>query len=185
MKNNLTKTISIAVVILLLAWAAYWKWGKSGNPMAPGVDVTAGGEQYQVPELTKPYVNDDFAFSIKIPDTFSVQEFQTDASTVIVLDGGEGTGVQILITPYGEDVKTFTADMIRQDLPELKISDVQPVEVGESHRGLAFRSDSADFGGASREVWFVFEGNLYQISTYERLDDLLKAIFGTWQFSRG
>ncbi len=45
-------------------------------------------------------------------------------------------------------------------------------------------SDNPAFAGASREVWFVFNTNLYQISTYTEFDELLKGLFGTWQFNK-
>jgi len=64
----------------------------------------------------------------------------------------------------------------------MQVTGVQPVEIGDDYTGVAFRSDNPAFGGASREVWFVFHGNLYQISTYEHLDSLLQTMFSTWKF---
>ena len=64
----------------------------------------------------------------------------------------------------------------------MKVIDDQILEIGNNYKGVAFRSDNAAFDGDSREVWFVFKGNLFQISTYARLDPLLKAMFATWKF---
>ena len=72
--------------------------------------------------------------------------------------------------------------MIEKDIPDLLITDAQTVEIGDNYKGLAFKSDNSAFGGASREVWFVFRNNLYQISTYEKFDELLKKVFSTWVF---
>jgi hypothetical protein len=119
-----------------------------------------------------------------MPGDFTAQELPADenGAQTVALQNASGDGVQITITPFDEDLAVLSKERIAQDVPDLKISDEQSVEIGANHTGLAFKSDNAAFGGASREVWFVFRGNLYQISTYERLDPLLKAIFATWQF---
>lgn len=46
-----------------------------------------------------------------------------------------------------------------------------------------FQSDNPAFDGASREVWFVYNDYLYQISAYAEFDEFLKELFGTWQFT--
>ncbi len=169
----------------MVGGGAWWYLNHQG-PVSPG----GQGQQapYVVPALTKNYSNDTYGFSLKMPDTFAAQEIAGDPDGTpytLVLQDQSGNGIQIAISPFDEDTGqgyTLTQDRILQDVPDLKITDPQIIEVGDNYKGLAFKSDNDAFGGASREVWFVFRGNLYQISTYERLDDLLKAIFGTWQF---
>jgi hypothetical protein len=134
------------------------------------------------------YTNPAFGFSLTMPDGYKASEIPPDPSTgsgqvatTILLQNKNGDGIQILVTPH-QDVKALTASMIQQDIPDMKITDAQEVDIGDSYTGVAFRSDNAAFGGDSREVWFIFHGNLYQISTYARLDPILKAIFATWKF---
>lgn len=141
---------------------------------------------YAVPPLTKGYENEAYEFSLNMPENFEASEIDNgeEGRTILLQDAG-GNGIQIAVSPFDEDTGagyTLTQERIEHDVPDLKIVDAQPVEVGSNYRGLAFKSDNGAFGGASREVWFVFGGNLYQISTYDRLDDLLKQIFATWQF---
>jgi hypothetical protein len=104
----------------------------------------------------------------------------TGADTII-LQNKKGEGIQIRISPF-EDIRILTGDMVRESIPDMNIEDVEEVAIGPEHTGIAFVSDNESFEGASREVWFVFRGNLYQISTYTRLDTLLKAMFATWRF---
>ncbi len=134
--------------------------------------------------LSGEYKNEKYAFSLKVPEGYTAQELQTEANgaDTVIIQNNKGEGIQILVTPYGEDLAVLTADMIQADIPDMKISNVEAVTVGPSNKGVAFLSDSAAFQGNSREVWFVFRGNLYQISTYARLDPLLKAMFATWKF---
>jgi hypothetical protein len=135
--------------------------------------------------LTKSYSNDQYKFSLHMPDNFAAWQLPADdsgATTILLQNEDKTDGVQIIVTPFSEDLHTLTADRIHQEIPDMKISEPQPVQIGDNYTGLAFKSDNEEFNGASREVWFVFRGNLYQISTYDRLDPLLKSIFGTWTF---
>jgi hypothetical protein len=135
--------------------------------------------------LTKPYSNDQYKFSLSMPSNFTARQLPADesgAATILIESPDHADGVQISIIPFSKDLHALTADRIHQDIPDMKISEPQPVEIGTNYTGLAFKSDNGAFNGASSEVWFMFRGNLYQISTYDRLDPLLKKIFATWKF---
>jgi hypothetical protein len=119
-----------------------------------------------------------------MPEDFNAQElpFASDEAHTIVLQNSKGEGIQILVTPHQGDAKTLTADDVRSSIPDMQVTEEQEVEIGADYKGVAFKSDNDAFEGASREVWFFFRGNLYQISTYAYLDPLLKSMFGTWKF---
>lgn len=169
------------IMILALLGGGVWYFLHPGSP-------SGGMEQnttpYVPPPLTKAYSNETFSFSLMVPADFAAQELPADenGSQTLLFQNASGEGIQISILPFDEDLQVLTKERIQQDVPDLQITHEQPVEIGQSHTGLAFKSNNDAFGGASREVWFVFKGNLYQISTYERLDPLLKAIFTTWKF---
>src|SRR3989344_1245770 len=135
-------------------------------------------QEFVLSPMREEYRNEQYGFSLTMPEGFTAREVEDS----IVLEDSSANGIQIMITPIDEDIPALTVERIKADIPDMQISDEQVVEVGSSRTGLAFRSDNEAFGGASREVWFVFRGNLYQISTYDRLDPLLQAIFQTWQF---
>lgn len=132
--------------------------------------------------LSQPYENQEYKFRLTMPEDFKAREQSIDGQYTVTLENTKGDGIQILITPLGDDTRVIDKGLIQTSIPDLKITEEQPVDVGNDFKGLAFKSDNDAFGGASREVWFPFNGNLYQISTYDRLDPLLKAIFATWQF---
>lgn len=142
-------------------------------------------EPYVVPPLAgEQYIHDTLRFRLQLPDGFSAREMQgTDGvGTTIILEDAEANGIQIATQPFDEDLRVLTKERVQSDIPDMQIIEPQPVDIGTSHIGLAFKSDNPAFSGASREVWFVFNGTLYQISTYERLDSLLKTMFQTWEF---
>lgn len=185
------KNIIIMFVVLGLFGSVVYFWGLTPARMVmPGENLmrytaaVVSGEK--APEFSAPevdYRNERFGFSLKRPTGFTVAELPPDdGAATILIQNGKGEGIQILITPGSSPSKTLTADMIRADIPDMQVRDVQVVEVGENHRGIAFLSDNEAFNGASREVWFFFRGNLYQISTYAYLDTLMQQMFATWQF---
>lgn len=177
----------IYIVIGLVAVAAVFSLASRSGTETIDLKNLNGAESAQAPSTTGSlkdgrYINMFYKFTLELPEGFAAREISAqDSSRSILFENNKGDGVQILISPY-DDIKVLTADMIKKDIPDMKISDVQVVEVGENYKGVAFLGDNSEFGGASRDVWFVYKGNLYQISTYARLDTTLKSIFATWKF---
>lgn len=129
------------------------------------------------------YTNKKYNFSVKLPEGFAARELAgTPEGDTILLENKNGDGIQIIISSF-DNISVLTADMVKKDIPDLKMEQVQTIDVGQNYKGVAFLSDNPQFSGASRDVWFVFRGNLYQISTYARLDSLLQSVFSTWQFN--
>ena len=137
-------------------------------------------------QYTETYTSPTYKFSFKYPKEFTTSAVSdgNGGDVVLVQNTAKDIGVQILITPFDGDDTDVTEALIRKDIPDMKISDGQEVLVGANRKGLAFVSDNEAFGGKSREVWFIFNGHLYQISTYAELDGFLKGLFATWQFTK-
>ena len=165
--NTTTRSIALGVGVALVIIAGVFGYQYFLNASA--------GERY---------VNEEYGFSFAVPEGFEVREVEN----VVVIDNEAGEGVQVVMTPIGEDIQTLTEERIKSDLPELVIRAPQTVRVGEGRSGLAFKSDNPVFDGASSEIWFVYpkcsqgvcQNYLYQIATYERLDSLLLSVVGTW-----
>ena len=132
---------------------------------------------------SKEFKDSTRGLSFRYPDYMDSSIFDDATGDIILVQSTEkAQGFQVLITPWDEPETTLDASMIKRDIPDLKITDPQDVLLGESGKGVAFLSDNESFGGNSREVWFIYGGNLYQISTYARLDPLLQAVLATWKF---
>ncbi len=135
--------------------------------------------------FTQTYTHTKYNFSFLYPETYSATTFfdeAVQADVVLVQEAEKGVGFQIQITPFDVDVPVLTAERVKRDLPSMTISDVQEIDLGEYGKGIAFMSNNENFGGSSREIWFVWKGYLYQISTYKYLDSILQAIMNTWEF---
>lgn len=179
--------ISGMALVIVLSVAAYlflpdFLKTDTIQPKMAATDIKEAA--YIPPPLKDTYRNDTYRFSLSVPEGFSPSEFanENEGGHTVLIQNSKGEGIQIFITPFPDDTKILTADDVRASIPDMMVTNEQPVEVGPEYRGVAFKSDNEAFGGASREVWFVFRGNLYQISTYARLDTLLQSIFATWQF---
>lgn len=135
--------------------------------------------------FTKEYTNTMYNFSFLYPQTYTATTFfdaVQEADVVLVQHAEQGSGFQIQITPFDENIRILTAQRVKQDLPTLVMADVQEVDLGEYGKGIAFMSNNENFGGSSREVWFVWNKNLYQVSTYKHLDTVVQAVMNTWTF---
>jgi len=152
----------------------------ANSALWPAPEAIAEISNYQ---YTETYNQPIYGFSFKYPKAFAVSEISSNGSKVILVQNTlKNIGVQIVISPFDGADSDITEAFIKSELPDLKISEPREVLVGSGRKGLAFMSDNAAFGGKSREVWFVFNNNLYQISAYAELDGFLKGLFGTWKF---
>jgi hypothetical protein len=176
--------IIIILVIILIGGGIYvYRVVSQSDTVVSNEDPFFGKPAYKVPELGAVYTDEIYKFSLKLPEDFKARKSQVDNTYVVVLENTNTEGIQIKISPFDSgETKILTSDMIRRDIPDMQIFDEQIIEIGAYHKGVAFRSNNESFSGRSREVWFIFKGNLYQISTYDRFDELLKDIFATWKF---
>lgn len=178
----------LAVLVLVIAGGVWFMTAGGGQTEDAETtsdrtwgDTAAASENLDV-QSTSTYSHPQRNFSFVYPDTLQVGRFeQANSETIVVQNPDKQVGFQISIRPVDENIR-MTKQRIKQDLPELQISNAQPVQLGKESRGLAFFSDNKAFGGNSREVWFTYNNYLYQISTYARLDPLLKRVLNSWSF---
>jgi hypothetical protein len=185
-KLDMKKTFIIIIVIVILGGVLYLSKGF----FADKEDVldNSGATAEAIAEIASYNYSETFTsmgkdFSFKYPASFTVQVVPQDSGEVILVqDIKTSIGAQIVITPFeGGDID-ITPELIRESVPDMEVSDPQEVLIGVNRKGLAFKSDNESFGGKSRDVWFVYKGKLYQITTYEELDEFLKGVFSTWSF---
>lgn len=177
------RAIASALALVLVAGVVWYFFGSKVDVGAVKPASISGSAYAGVP-LSADYRNSEYRFTLDMPEGFTAGELPPDETggSAIILQDAEGNGIQVYVTPNAGDATTLTADDIRSSIPDMLIEASEPVEIGNRYTGVAFLSDNEAFDGASREVWFYFRGNLYQISTYARLDGLLKAMFATWAF---
>jgi hypothetical protein len=120
---------------------------------------------------------------LEYPADLKASSFRNpDDSGDIILIAGQtaNTGMQISITPFDEDTNVLTVERIKTDVPNLAIIAPQDVTLGATGRGVAFLDGSG--ADAHRQVWFVANKHLYQITAPISFDDEMKEILNSWTF---
>lgn len=175
---------AVMLIVVVIGWLVFLDGAKFlATPENPFGSYNSVEGDYVVPPMEADYTNEQFRFALTLPQGFTATQLPFDGKgTPVVLQDVAGNGIQIYVTENVGNVRVLREQDIKKQIPDMQVLNAQEVEVGNDHKGLAFLSDNEAYGGASREVWFVFQGNLYQISTYARLDNLLQAMFTTWKF---
>ena len=127
------------------------------------------------------YIHPRYKFSFEFPKELGVARYpEGNASeTVVFQKPGEKLGFQIFITPYiGE---TITEERLRADVKGGTIEKPTEVIIGNNQRALVFFSNDP-VAGRLREVWFIHDGFIYEVTAYAELDTWLADILKTWRF---
>lgn len=150
--------------------------------------ATISSEQQEDLSYKEKFEHPSLPYSFLYPTGFSISQFTdsvSGADTVLVQNADPGVlaGFQIVTTLY-EGELPITPQLIERDIPDMRVGDAQEVLLGDSGRGLAFVSQDVGevSGPQNREVWFVINGSLYQITARIEHDMLLKKVLDSWQF---
>ena len=135
--------------------------------------------ELNVPAGTMPYKNLLLHFFLFYPDDLQKKEYTGGSDSTITFNNAEtGRGFQIFVVPYSED--RIVPEQFKKDLPSGVIED--PVEILiDGAPAIMFYSKDAVMGD-TREVWFIKNGFLYEVTTYRDLDAWLSAIMQSWRF---
>lgn len=201
------KAYTYSILILVVVVSLYYMKSDS-TPFIPGAQtdftlgVTAGSQAVDAsgqrvdaqgtPIDASQYADSGYHFTFKIPKGYAVtagKPFDGGDGLVktitIEQKGIEGSGVQIVISPFDEPGSAITASRIMADIPGLHVTGATAFHLGsglQEATGLSFSTDDPNWGGASREVWFEKGGDLYQVSTYAQNAALSDEILSTWVF---
>jgi hypothetical protein len=196
-KDKLTQSLVILAVLTLLGSAGYFgykeirkalnKSGGSGQTSPqPSPDKGEGETQDQV------YTHPDYGFTLRYPGNLKLGKFPEGEGEIILLQGastpspeaGEGggeVGFQIFISPYNE-TEEFSKEVILKADPKMKIENDKTISLGsEEISALSF--DSSGDTGATHEVWFVADGNLYQCTSFKQYREQMERILQSLRFN--
>jgi hypothetical protein len=126
------------------------------------------------------YKNERLGFTLTHPRSLSVQEIEEGggAFTLAFESLEEQKGFQIFVLPYKES--KISDDRFRRDVPSGIRKNWVPGVVGGTE-AVFFESQNAVLG-ETREVWFIKNGYLYEITTPKELETWLYSILETWRF---
>lgn len=117
-------------------------------------------------------------FSLRYPKEFSIQEFFDEEKEIVIMGGSNRQGFQIVRSPFDEPAP-LTPKRILEDLDILP-QNPRDIEI-DGALALSFYGYEEGFAD-TYEVWFIYGGYLYQITTYKEFEEKLREILGTWRF---
>lgn len=127
------------------------------------------------------YARQNYHFSILLPETVTIKEqggTGDEPLMLVVQDPSSGYGFQIYAFPY--NLPTITQERFKIDEPSGVVKNQKDVRVAGA-KGTMFES-TAPVVGALREIWFINNGIMYEVTTALKFDDWIRPIMGTWQF---
>ena len=141
------------------------------------------------------YIDSQYKFSFEYPKHFTATKFsegesgntilvqyreQSEQVSTSINKYPKGASFQIFIAPFDEP-GPLTKERVLEDLPDLIIKNPEQRVLKNGEVALMFFSQESSIG-ETREIWFIHNGFLYQISTYKELDSLVAKILETWKF---
>ena len=144
----------------------------------------AGASKREAPAGFIEYRNQRYGFSLLLPQDLHVDTFDegSGASTITFenIGGPDGgaRGFQIFVVPHGAaqvGEQRFRRDVlsgVREGLKDITI---------DGATGTAFYSVN-DSLGETREIWFIHDGLLYEVTTLKVLDTWLTPVLESWKF---
>jgi|GEM_PF-4280472 len=133
------------------------------------------------PPNTKKYESSLYHISFFYPNDVDVSEKPLKSNSMVIVFKGTTTkiGFQIFITPYNEP-----------KISQLRFLQDEPSGVMNNPANITINGVSAtefystnDAMGATREVWFLYRGFLYEVTAPQSLDSWLFQIMETLRFS--
>jgi hypothetical protein len=126
------------------------------------------------------YHNDAYHFSLVYPDNLSVAEHDQSGGDVTFTfeDDKNVQGFQIFIQPFSGT--QITDAQFEADDPSGVRDDPESFTL-DGASGVAFYSQD-HLLGATREMWFIHGGYLYEVTTFKELSSWLDSIMQSWEF---
>lgn len=192
------KLIPIIIFIIVLSGAIYFVFSNKKSPQQTPAGAEAENkitEQEKTFDITPSeenkenniYSDSQYKFSFQYPKDFTATKFQEgeNGNTILVQEKDPSNpsgqvGFQIFISPFDEP-GPLTKERILQDLPDLIIKNPEQRVLKSGAVALIFFSQEPSLGEI-REIWFIYNNYLYQVSTYAALDSLVTKILETWKF---
>jgi hypothetical protein len=142
------------------------------------------GEPAEPPEGHVQYVNEKYGFSYWHAPESTITEYDEGggAMTIVHENAQKMRGLQIFIVPYKE--KVITEERFEKDVPSGVRLNIEETSLGYLDIPAVTFNSYDEFLGETREVWFIYNGYLYEVTTFKGMGDWFGPIMKTWRFIR-
>ena len=141
----------------------------------PETSLTNGTRRIQHPK---------YHFTLAVSSTTQIERYDEggDSETLLFTDEQAGTEFQLFVTPYAQ--KEITKGRLSTDIKSGDIREPTEIVLQNGTHAMMFWSH-APLIGESREVWFIHDGYLYEMTVARELDSWLAGILNTIVFDPG
>ncbi|MBI4114540.1 MAG: hypothetical protein HY445_01710 [Candidatus Niyogibacteria bacterium] len=183
MKNIKQTSIIVAVFIIFVFLAGvYFYLPEEGNENKEGSESNQPAEPIlrNAPAGWLIYKNASYGFSLFYPEGLDVKEFDEGggAGTITFEDAENALGFQIFIVPYAE--AQVTEERFLKDNPSGVKENFEDITV-DGAVGATFVSRQP-FLGETREVWFIHDGYLFEVTILKPTESFLADVLSSWKF---
>lgn len=128
------------------------------------------------------YKNDRYGFSYWHSPEAKITEYDEGggAATIVHENLVKLRGLQVFVVPYSGDI--ITDARFHKDVPSGVRYNIENTTIGEKKIPAVTFNSHDDTLGDTREVWFIYNGYLYEITTFKGFGDWLGPILQTWRF---
>lgn len=170
----------IVVIVLVAGAFLLWKFWPGGSSSAPQINIEFPWELGQPQTYEQPEDNFTFSYPQKLNVTETAIEEIEGGKRILVESEEPKKGFEMIILPFDE-TGLLTAERIRQDLPDMLMENIRNILISNNITAISFDSIDENIG-ETHEVWFVYNGYLYQARTYRDFGQTMEAILQTWKF---
>lgn len=127
-----------------------------------------------------PYTNQQYHFYLSYPARLRMHSYGggEGSFTVVFQDTETQKGFQIFVTPYEHSY--IDDQRFKKDNPSGVFKNQTDIIIDGERATMFYGIDPVM--GETREVWFIHDGFLYEVTTYKTSDDWLAKIMKSWRF---
>lgn len=190
--------IFFLIGFVALGGVVFYFSGKSSSTENPTTNVlerivatTTYPVSYVPENISKPapppdgyvkYENKKYGFYYYHSPEATIKEFDEGggAMTIVQENVKNVRGMQIFIVPYAEN--TISEERFKLDVPSGVRKNVQKTFVGEKQIEAVTFNSYDSFLGETREVWFIYKGHLYEVTTFSGVGEWFVPLMQSWRF---
>lgn len=134
------------------------------------------------PEGYVEYRNERYGFYYYHSPEAAIKEYDEGggAMTVVQENAARMRGLQIFIVPYEGEV--ITEERFNRDVPSGVRYNIEDTAIARRQVPAVTFNSYDQFLGDTREVWFIHNGFLFEVTTFKGFGDWFSDIMQTWRF---
>lgn len=147
------------------------------------VDASVISRPAEAPPGYIKYTNSQYGFSFyHTPQGRVTEHDEGQGAMTIVLENEERVrGMQIFIVPYHEE--TISDARFKADVPSGVRENIEATTLGVIGIPAVTFTSLDERLGETREIWFIYQGHLYEITTFKGVGNWFAPIIQSWRFS--